>query len=62
MTALHLIARTATQTDVERAQAALFALLRAEASDPRLLDDEAHVVAREEARARYLRLFGEWVG
>jgi DNA modification methylase len=27
-----------------------------------LLDDEAHVAAREEARARYLRLFGEWVG
>lgn len=59
---LRLAPHSVTQADVDRAQAVHFALCRAEADDPRLLDDPAHQAAREEARERYLRLYGEWVG
>lgn len=59
---LKLAPRVVTQADVERAQAAHFALIRAEATDPRLLDDPAHQAAKHEARVKYLRLFAEWVG
>jgi hypothetical protein len=51
-----------TRADVECAQAAHFALIRAEAADPRLLDDPAHQAAKHEARVRYLRLYAEWDG
>jgi hypothetical protein len=63
MTALlHLAARAVTKADVECAQTAHFALIRAEAADPRLLDDPAHQAAKHEARVRYLRLYAEWDG
>jgi hypothetical protein len=57
---LKLATSKATQADVECAQAAHFALIRAEVDDPRLLDDLAHQQAKDQAREKYLRLYDEW--
>lgn len=45
---------------VELAWATHRAFVRAEAADPALLDDPAHVKARDRAKAEFERLFAEW--
>jgi hypothetical protein len=62
MAILHLAPHHVTENEVLRAQAAYFALMRAAREDARLLGDPAHQAATEEARAKFLRLFGEWAG
>jgi hypothetical protein len=62
MTVLRLATKPPTERDVSQAQATYFAFRRAEAGDPRLLDDPAHRAAKAQAHERYLRLYIEWDG
>jgi hypothetical protein len=57
---LRLVPHQVSEDDVLTAWAAHRALILSEVDDRRLLDDLAHQQAKDQAREKYLRLFGEW--
>jgi hypothetical protein len=57
---LRLAPNRITQNDVDCAWATYRAMILAEVDDPLLLDDHAHQAAKEAAREKYQRLYGEW--